>query len=140
MLLSQLKEVTEIFVISFEIEPPSLNFMVVPHDVDAEGVEAHRLDHHDPVLPVFDWDPGVVDFAGIKLGILLRVEAASIHIGLEGLISPTVMQIGRHARDENEEHRRNGCVLINVGRNGLFSITCQGDVAGLVSFVHILPL
>lgn len=42
--------------------------MVVPHDVDAQRIEPHRLHHLKPMLPVLNWNPRVVDLSCDDLG------------------------------------------------------------------------
>jgi hypothetical protein len=39
--------------------------VVVPHNIDTEGVQSHRLQHQDAVLPVLIWDSTVMYLSGI---------------------------------------------------------------------------
>lgn len=65
--------------------------MIIPHDIDTKCIKTHRLDHHDTMLPILDWDPGVVHLASIDFGTLLGIVATCINIRLERLVSPAVM-------------------------------------------------
>ena len=40
--------------------------MVVPEDINAEGVESHTLDHFDTMRPVLKRDSGVMKLASNK--------------------------------------------------------------------------
>ena len=63
LLFGEIEELWEIFGWGLEVEHVFLDFMVVPHDVDAEGIETHGFDHLYSVLPVLRDDSGVVDLS-----------------------------------------------------------------------------
>lgn len=77
--------------------------MVIPHDIDTEGIQPHSLNHQNTMLPVLDRNPRIMNFPSIDLRLLLSIEATRINIRLKRLITTTVMQIGCQARNENEE-------------------------------------
>lgn len=39
--------------------------MIVPHDVDTQSVQSHAFDHKDPMLPILDWDSGIMYLSGV---------------------------------------------------------------------------
>lgn len=114
MFFSQVQKVRQIFVLSLEIEFAPLYFVVVPHDIDTECVESHRLDHQYPMLPILDWDARIVDFTCVYLRVLLVVVAAGVDVGFERLVSPAVMQVCGHTKEKNEQHGGYCCVAIQV--------------------------
>lgn len=63
MLLCQFQKESQIFIASLEIELSTGSLMIIPDDVDTQGIQAESLYHQDPVLPVLDGNSGVVDFA-----------------------------------------------------------------------------
>jgi hypothetical protein len=63
MFFCEFQEPRKILIVIFVIELSLAGLVVVPHDVDAERVEAHGFDHEDTVLPVFLGDARVMDLA-----------------------------------------------------------------------------
>lgn len=64
--LSQLQEMCKIFLRRLKIKDSLLDLMIVPHNINTDGIEAHCLDHGDAVLPVLRDDSGVVDLSGVE--------------------------------------------------------------------------
>ena len=82
--------------------------MVVPHYVDTQGVEPHCFDHLDPVLPVLDRDPCIVDFPSIQSSAHPGV-VRCIDVGLEWLLLFCRCDIGDDA--DNDNHK-NGLLVV----------------------------
>ena len=59
--------------------------MIIPHDVNTQGIESHGFDHLDSMFPVFNWDSGVVDFTGVYFGIQGTM-GGCIDVGFEGVV------------------------------------------------------
>lgn len=71
--------------------------MIIPHDIDTECIEPHRLNHLYPMLPIFDRNPRIMHLTSIYFRILFMVVAASINVRFKRLISSAVMQVRGHA-------------------------------------------
>lgn len=73
MLYRQFDKPHQISIICAEIEPPIPELVVIPHDVNAQWVEPHPLDHFDAVLPVLPRNARIVDFSGVDRQYCLEV-------------------------------------------------------------------
>ena len=61
--LGELQEEFEIFVACVKIEDSFGELVMVPHDVDADGVESHGFDHLEVVFPVLYWHSAVLNLS-----------------------------------------------------------------------------
>lgn len=62
----EIKELWEVSGVGFEVEDSRLDFMMVPHHIHGETVQAHRLYHEDSVLPVLNRYAAVVNFPSVE--------------------------------------------------------------------------
>ena len=76
--------------------------MVVPHDVDTQSIESHRLDHFYPVFPVLNGDPRVMNFTSINPFAHCSM-ARGIEVGFEWLCLLCGCNIGGYEYNESHE-------------------------------------
>ena len=99
--LSQLQEMCKIFLRRLKIKDSLLYLMIVPHNINTDGIEAHPLDHGDAVLPVFRDDSGVVNLSGVEGQVAVDVALDLVYLGEELLaLDVAVENEGEEAEEE----------------------------------------
>lgn len=67
MFVGEMEKPNQVLVSSGVVELTLPDLVVVPHDVDTQGIHAHSLDHQDSVFPVLIWDSRIMHFSRIDL-------------------------------------------------------------------------
>src|SRR5437773_1516141 len=66
-LLTNPNELSDISVLSFKIKDSLGSFMIVPENINSNGITSHRFSHLYPVPPIFFWDPCRMHFTADDL-------------------------------------------------------------------------